>query len=252
MLTLRIPSDKISSFFFLSYFTHHLCRTCIFRFFIKNMSKVAFLASVLAVSSAASIKWTGIVNNQQWGTSNNWYPAQVPGPNDDVQISDAEGKDAVVVLTSQSLIEVRSMTVGSSTSAKSRVRVLCPLKVTTELNVATNGFLEVNSGVANLTAPALSVDGEWDFWAGQFTGNATVGGVANFGKLSAKTFDAAVVRIKSNQPLNVAGSLQFRGNSHIEATSSDLVATGSNFQCIVSDDSTANSFISAGFSWEQM
>eukprot|EP01060_Flectonema_neradi_P029179 TRINITY_DN3972_c0_g1_i1.p1 TRINITY_DN3972_c0_g1~~TRINITY_DN3972_c0_g1_i1.p1 ORF type:complete len:215 (+),score=47.71 TRINITY_DN3972_c0_g1_i1:89-733(+) len=214
------------------------------------MSKAAFLASILAVSSAATITWTGIVNDQQWGTVNNWYPAQVPGPNDDVQINDAEGKDAIVVLTSPTTIGVRSMTVGTSAGSKSRVRVLCPLSVSTEVVVGYNGVLEVNSGAANLTATTLTVEGEWDFWAGRFTGNATVSGIANFGQQSAKVFDTAVVRIQSKQPVIAGGSVQFRNNSHVEATTG-ITASGPNFQCIVADQSTTNSFMALGFSWQQ-
>eukprot|EP01061_Rhynchopus_euleeides_P006314 TRINITY_DN1536_c0_g1_i4.p1 TRINITY_DN1536_c0_g1~~TRINITY_DN1536_c0_g1_i4.p1 ORF type:complete len:450 (+),score=140.20 TRINITY_DN1536_c0_g1_i4:23-1351(+) len=34
---------------------------------------------MVACVQGEAIKWTGIINDQQWGTANNWYPAKVPG-----------------------------------------------------------------------------------------------------------------------------------------------------------------------------
>ena len=208
----------------------------------------AVLTTLLAASSGASIKWTGIVNDQQWTTPNNWYPAQVPGPSDDVTIDDAEGKDAVVVLTTSATL--RSLSIGSLLGNKAMLRVLAPLSAN-GISIEQNGVFRVNSGVANVRTPQLTVSGEWDFFAGSFTGNANIyQGIANFGTQAAKVFNNATVSITTNGNVIAGGSLQFKGASRITSNTA-VVATGNNFQCIVQDNSSGNYFISRGFTWNQ-
>ena len=209
----------------------------------------AVLTTLLAASSGASIKWTGIVNDQQWTTPNNWYPAQVPGPSDDVTIDDAEGKDAVVVMVSANEIRVRSVTLGNLVSNKAKLRVLAPLSVS-QVTVSKNGLLEVNSGAAVITNPDLTVSGEWDFFAGSFKGNATVTGFANFGTPAAKVFDSSNIKITSHKHVVASGSLQFKGSSTISSRTG-ITSKGNDFQCIVQDDSEGNSFVAGYFSWKQ-
>eukprot|EP01060_Flectonema_neradi_P007494 TRINITY_DN1522_c7_g1_i1.p1 TRINITY_DN1522_c7_g1~~TRINITY_DN1522_c7_g1_i1.p1 ORF type:complete len:212 (+),score=54.92 TRINITY_DN1522_c7_g1_i1:70-705(+) len=211
------------------------------------MKAAAALLTLVASSSAASISWTGIVNDQQWTTANNWYPAQVPGASDDVTIDDSEGKDAVVVMTTPQT--VRSLSIGNKVANKATLNVLSALSAGS-VTVAENGHAVINSGAASLATGVLSVNGKWSHYAGTFAGNATVNGIADFGMQSAKVFDKATVDIKSTSEIIAAGSLQFQGGSVITGTSS-VTASGNNFQCLVADKSTGNKFTAGGFSWVQ-
>ena len=216
------------------------------------MQKAAIvaLAALCATTQGVAVKWTGIVNDQQWSTSNNWYPAQVPGPNDDVTINDAEGKDATVVLVKP--YSIRSLSMGNSASNHAHLRVLSGLSVAGAVSVQQNGNLEINSGAAGLSSDKIQVFGELSFFAGTLTGSATITstGLANFGQQSAKVFDAATVKVLSTREVIAAGSLQFKGNSTVTATSG-VVANGNNYQVIVMDKSTQNSFVTGGFAWTQ-
>ena len=216
------------------------------------MQKVAIvtLAALCATTQGVDIKWTGIVNDQQWSTSNNWYPAQVPGPNDDVTINDAEGKDATVVLVKP--YSIRSLSMGNSASNRVHLRVLSGLTVNQAVNVRPNGNLEINSGAAGLSSDFINIYGELSFFAGTLTGTATVlkTGLANFGQQSAKVFQNATVVIGSTKNVIAAGSMQFKQSSQITATTG-VVAYGNNFQCLVMDKSKSNYFTAKGFSWKQ-
>ena len=211
------------------------------------MKTFALFAALVASSSATSISWTGIVNDQQWTTSNNWYPAQVPGPNDDVTIDEAEGKDAVVVMIGE--FSVRTLSIGNKVANKATLNILSPLSAGS-VNVAENGNVVVNSGAASLSTGEFTVNGRWSHYAGSFSGNATVNGVADFGKQSAKVFNKATINVKSTSNVIAGGSLQFEGSSVITATAG-ITATGNNFQCLVADKSTGNRFTAGGFSWIQ-
>ena len=216
------------------------------------MQKVGIvaLAALCATTQGVDIKWTGIVNDQQWSTPNNWYPAQVPGPNDNVRIDDAEGKDATVVIVKP--YTIRSLSMGNSVLHHVHLRVLNGLTVSRAVSVQQNGNLEINSGAAGLSSNFINVYGELSFFAGTLTGKATVlkTGLANFGQQSAKVFQNATVVIGSSKNVIVAGSLQFKQNSEITATTG-VVAYGNNFQCLVADKSESNYFTAKGFSWKQ-
>eukprot|EP01064_Diplonema_japonicum_P036068 TRINITY_DN7_c0_g1_i12.p1 TRINITY_DN7_c0_g1~~TRINITY_DN7_c0_g1_i12.p1 ORF type:complete len:216 (+),score=73.75 TRINITY_DN7_c0_g1_i12:60-707(+) len=211
-------------------------------------SKVMMLAATVAVAEGIAIKWTGIVNDQQWTTPNNWYPAQVPGPNDAVTIDDAEGKDAVVVLVSQSPVSIGSLSMGNLVSNNARLRVLAPLTVNSYISVQPNGVLEINSGAASLTCNTINIAGQLDFAAGTMMGNATITGFANLAGQAAKVLDHTHINVKSQQTVQASGSLQFKGSSSIIANTG-VAAQGQDFQCIVMDQSTGNKFLANGFSW---
>eukprot|EP00754_Rhynchopus_humris_P024076 Rhum_TRINITY_DN14862_c0_g1::Rhum_TRINITY_DN14862_c0_g1_i1::g.124455::m.124455 len=214
------------------------------------MQKVAIvaLAALCATTQGVAIKWTGIVNDQQWSTSNNWYPAQVPGPNDDVTIDDAEGKDATVVLVNP--YSIGSLSLGNSAANHAHLRVLSGLTVARSVSVQQNGNLEINSGAAGLASNDITVSGELSFYAGTLTGAAKITGWANFGEQSAKVFQNVTVNVQSSKAVTASGSLQFKADSSITATTG-VVAAGANFQCLVADKSTKNSFVAKGFSWKQ-
>eukprot|EP01061_Rhynchopus_euleeides_P006654 TRINITY_DN156_c0_g1_i6.p4 TRINITY_DN156_c0_g1~~TRINITY_DN156_c0_g1_i6.p4 ORF type:complete len:236 (+),score=97.71 TRINITY_DN156_c0_g1_i6:98-709(+) len=203
---------------------------------------------MVAVSAGTQVKWTGIVNDQQWTTANNWYPAVVPGANDDVTIDDAESKDATVVLVQPT--SIGSLTMGNMVANSARLRVLANLTVARTITVQGNGHLEINSGAAQVTCPKTSVKGELAFLAGAISGAVQVDGLANFGTQAAKVFDGAAVTVNSTRQVAASGSLQFKQGSVVTANTG-VVAEGSNFQCIVMDASTGNAFEARGFAWKQ-
>ena len=211
------------------------------------MMRTLALLSVVVATHGAAVNWTGIVKDNQWTTANNWYPAGVPGANDDVTISDAEGADATVVIVQPT--HVGSLTIGT-TFYKTHLRVLNSLTVARQVYVNPQGTLELNSGVAGLTSGGLTVSGTFQFAAGTFIGAANIYGLADFGGQAAKVFYNSSVSITGAAPVFAAGSLQFKATSHI-ASSGNIVSTGQNFQCIVMDDSVGNSFTANGFSWKQ-
>ena len=213
------------------------------------MHSSAFIvfAALFCAATADQRTWTGIINDEQWGTANNWYPAGVPGPNDDVVINDAETKDATVVLVQAAT--VNSLTVGGA-AAHVRVRVLAGLVVATTLKVESHGVLEVNSGAAAVSCNNVSVAGELEFAAGSLLGGFAISGTANFGGQAAKAFNGATVTITSAQNVLAAGSIQFLGSSTVTAKTG-VVASGANTQFIVMDQSTDNSFVAKGFEWRQ-
>ena len=212
------------------------------------MMRTLALLSVVVATHGTAVKWTGIVKDNQWTTANNWYPAGVPGANDDVTIDDAEGTDATVVIVQPT--SIGSLNVGNSVSNGARLRVLNSLTVARQVNVYPKGTLELNSGDAGLTSRGTTVSGTFQFAAGTFMGTADVHGVADFGGQAAKVFYNATVTVTNTAAMSAAGSLQFKGGSHVVSAGS-IVSTGQNFQCIVMDTSVNNSFIANGFSWKQ-
>eukprot|EP01061_Rhynchopus_euleeides_P039551 TRINITY_DN67862_c0_g1_i1.p1 TRINITY_DN67862_c0_g1~~TRINITY_DN67862_c0_g1_i1.p1 ORF type:complete len:215 (+),score=63.44 TRINITY_DN67862_c0_g1_i1:67-711(+) len=213
-----------------------------------QMRSVLALAVAVGVASGAQVNWRGVANNQQWGSSTNWYPPVVPGADDDVTINDEEGKDASVLLVYPTT--VRSLTMGSL-ARSAYIRVLANLTVTGALDVRSNGTFEVDNGAATVTATDATISGELAFFAGTLNrGPFNVKGHANFGTPDAKVFDSVSVVITSALPVDAMGALYFKGNSSVRANSS-LRAQGSNFQCFVTDDSTSNKFVTDGFTWMQ-
>ena len=120
---------------------------------MKNeiMSRFACcILALLAVSTAnaASIKWTGYAKNGQWGTSTNWYPDQVPGPNDDVSIN----KGGNVTITTP--VTVQSIAMGNDVGEFPYLIVDNSLLVESTLTVNANGGIIMNSGAA-------AISGKW-------------------------------------------------------------------------------------------
>eukprot|EP01064_Diplonema_japonicum_P036067 TRINITY_DN7_c0_g1_i11.p1 TRINITY_DN7_c0_g1~~TRINITY_DN7_c0_g1_i11.p1 ORF type:complete len:229 (+),score=72.99 TRINITY_DN7_c0_g1_i11:47-688(+) len=209
-------------------------------------NKMMMLAATVAVAEGIAIKWTGIVNDQQWTTPNNWYPAQVPGPYDTVTIDDAEGKDAIVVLVQPAV--VGSLTMGNNNENNARLRVLAPLTVNSYISVQPNGVLEINSGAASLTCGNTVVAGQLNFGSGVLSTNATITGLANISTQAAKVFLNSNIKVISSQTVLASGSLQFKQSSSF-VTDTGVTSQGMDFQCIVMDQSTGNKFHSSGFNW---
>lgn len=216
------------------------------------VARALALAVALAVSAeAGQIKWTGIVNDQQWTTANNWYPAQVPGAGDAVVIDDNDGKDATVVLTVPT--SIASLQIGDLVSTTAKLRLLAALQVTQSVDVSYNGEIEVNSGVAALSTPTATVEGKLSFLSGALQGSYTISGAANFGSAGAqgaKLFNYAKVVHTGSASLTAGGSWQFANGSTV-TTTAGVAASGTNFQIIVApkDAGKGEKFSSPGFNW---
>jgi hypothetical protein len=216
------------------------------------VARALALAVALAVGAEASqIKWTGIVNDQQWTTANNWYPAQVPGAGDAVVIDDNDGKDATVVLTVPT--SIASLQIGDLVSTTAKLRLLAALQVTQSVDVSYNGEIEVNSGVAALSTPAGKVEGKLSFLSGTLQGKYDISGAANFGSAKAqgaKLFNYASVTHTGKAALTAGGSWQFANGSTV-STTAGVDTSGTNFQIIVAskDSGKDESFTSPGFNW---
>eukprot|EP01065_Artemidia_motanka_P018581 TRINITY_DN218_c0_g1_i3.p1 TRINITY_DN218_c0_g1~~TRINITY_DN218_c0_g1_i3.p1 ORF type:complete len:239 (+),score=93.86 TRINITY_DN218_c0_g1_i3:61-717(+) len=216
------------------------------------MRAFALTVALAAGCEAVGIKWTGIVNDQQWTTANNWYPAQVPGAGDAVTIDEADGKDAVVVLTKAT--SIASLTMGDLVSTSAKLRLLGPLTVSQSVSVQINGEIEINSGAAALSAPTGDVKGTLSFLAGTLQGKYTVSGKANFGGASAqasKIFTYATVSHTGSANMLAGGSWQFKNSSAV-STTAGVDGSGENYQLIGdAKGDKKNSFTSPGFNWTQ-
>jgi hypothetical protein len=136
------------------------------------MSRLAIallaVATLIACTQAASIKWTGYAGNNQWTTNNNWYPNNVPGPNDDVTID--SGVVLVTVPTG-----VNSLVMGTQVSSLANLTLFQPFYVGSGgMTVEANGNLFINSGSANISG-TIQIGGNLYFSSGQLSGQWTIG-----------------------------------------------------------------------------
>ena len=221
------------------------------------MMRTLALLSVVVATHCAEVTWTGLAKDNQWATASNWHPAGVPGADDDVSIYqdwDA-GVDETIVIVQPTHVRVLIIGALSKDTYKSHLRVFNSLIVSAAVQVSASGTLELSSEVAALTTPRMLVFGTFQFTAGALLDAVTsiyYSGVADFGGQTAKVFYNSSISISSDTAtaMSAAGSLQFRASSKI-SSSLDIVSTGQNFQCIVTDDSVGNSFTANGFSWKQ-
>ena len=189
-----------------------------------------FIAAMLlsAAGSAESIKWTGIVNNGQWDTANNWYPAQVPGPQDDVTIDNG-------AVTITSAVSVNSITMGAKTTHTANLTVDAALTVATTLTVDANGNLILASGAA-MVSGTVQIAGTLDWSVGTASGTWTVstGGSATLSGQGEKTFSGC--GFSAAGPVSATGLVVLNQSSQVTVTGT-LTASGS--FSVQAQDSTA-------------
>jgi len=131
------------------------------------MRCIALLALAVALASADSIKWTGIAGDNQWTNHINWYPAQVPGANDDVSIP--SGVVQVTISTS-----VNSLNMGYEVTAPANLTLFQAFLVGNGgLTVNSNGNLFINTGLQQVFATA-TIGGNLMFIDGTLSGSWTV------------------------------------------------------------------------------
>ena len=163
---------------------------------MRSVAIVVVLALLALSAHAESIKWTGIADNNQWDTANNWYPNTVPGPADDVTIP----KGSVIITTP---VTVSSIGMGTQFSESGNLTVDSSLTVGT-LTVEGNGYLIMASG-ASAVSGTVNVAGHLLFSSGKASGTWTMSSASTTELSSAgeKTF--------SGCGFNVAGSISATG-----------------------------------------
>ena len=176
---------------------------------------LALLAGVLSSSAAAvSISWTGYGNDNQWTTSVNWYPAQVPGMNDDVTID--SGSVIVTIATG-----VQSLGMGNSFTAPANLTIFNTFFVGSGgMTVQGNGNLFIAGGNSQVSGSGpIQVAGAVYFQAGTIGGSWTINSraVLDAGNANEKALVGAGV--------NMGGSMKL-GGVLVLNQSSVLTVTG--------------------------
>jgi len=209
---------------------------------------LALAVALAACTEAATITWRGIEKNNQWGTANNWQPAQVPTAGDAVIINNYDGSgEAEVVLTDPATIA--TLVVGAATQ-KAKLRVLGALSVSQSVTISTNGEVEINSGAAALASPTGDVSGKLSFLSGLLQGDYTITGQANFAGPAARTFQFVTVKHTGKANFQAGGFWKMKNSSSI-TTTAGVDATGSQFgiQLDVDEKGKGCFFQSPGFNW---
>jgi len=207
------------------------------------MRCIALLALAVALASAESIKWTGIANDNQWTNHINWYPAQVPGANDDVSIP-----TGVVQVTTS--VTINSLNMGYEVTAPANLTVFQSFLVSNGLTVNENGNLFINTGLAQVFATA-TIGGNLFFIDGVLGGSWTVTkrAYADLGNANEKGFSGCT--FISQGQLSLGGvivlnqSSTFTLQSSTTATS-NLIVQGLDGTTVLFDASTAQFTYSVG------
>ena len=177
------------------------------------MRAVVLFALACALTQAVSIKWTGIANDMQWSNHINWYPAQVPGQNDDVSI----GVGVVQVTASTA---VNSLTMGYDVNGVANLTLYQSFLVGNGgLSVSANGNLFINTGLSQVFATA-TIDGNLFFVDGTLAGSWTVGkrAYADLGNANEKGFSGCA--------FVSAGQLSLGGVIVLNQSSTFTIAAG--------------------------
>ena len=183
---------------------------------MRAIVAICAIALLAASGSAESIKWTGIVNNGQWDTANNWYPNQVPGPQDDVTID-----KGIVTITSP--VTVNSIGMGTAFSEPANLTIDSTLNVGT-LTVDGNGNLIMASGAA-MVSGTVQIEGNLIWSVGMASGTWTISsrGVASLIGQGEKTFSGC--GFSSAGTMTATGLIVLNQSSQV-TVSSTLTASG--------------------------
>jgi len=208
------------------------------------MRAVVLFALACALTQAVSIKWTGIANDMQWSNHINWYPAQVPGQNDDVSI----GVGVVQVTASTA---VNSLTMGYDVNGVANLTLYQSFLVGNGgLSVSANGNLFINTGLSQVFATA-TIDGNLFFVDGTLAGSWTVGkrAFADLGNANEKGFSGCAF-VSAGQ-LSLGGVIVLNQSSTFTLQSSttsntNLIVQGIDGTSVLFDASAAQFTYSTG------
>jgi hypothetical protein len=182
------------------------------------------VVGLLGATDAASVLWTGYVNDNQWTTQNNWYPNTVPGPNDDVTID--KGTVFVTIPTG-----VQSIVMGTNVDTPANLTFYHAFAVGTGgLQVKANGNLNVNSGLETITG-TVSVDGTLTFLSGFISGVWTISsrgngyfpGQGQRNIVAGSLTNAGTIQASGVIALNQSAQFVNNGNLNLYATTQFMV-----------------------------
>ena len=185
---------------------------------VIRMNTIAVVAALFVAHVAAgTMTWTGIMNNNQWETANNWHPAQVPGANDDVVIP--KGTVQLTAATS-----VQSLNMGGQFSAAANLTLFKAFFVTGKMTVEGNGNLIINTGLDTVSG-TVDIAGHLDVVDGILGGEWTVNkmGTVDMSNGNEKTFSGA--SFVSQGAVSMGGVIVLNQSSTIQIEST-LVASG--------------------------
>ena len=209
------------------------------------MRALVIIAVVVVAAHAASLKWTGYANNNQWDTPTNWYPAQVPAANDDVTI-----ESGVVQVPGNGACN--SVVMGTLFDHPANLTIFGQFFVGNGgLNVAGNGNLIINSGDASVIASGpVSVGGLLSFMSGTISGKWTGVGKVDLGGAAQKVLSGCNFQMKGNSVLS--GVILMKESSMMKlmgpvAASGDLTMQQDSSSVLI--DMTTTSITYAGGQW---
>ena len=209
------------------------------------MRALVIIAVVVVAAHAASLKWTGYANNNQWDTPTNWYPAQVPAANDDVTI-----ESGVVQVPGNGACN--SVVMGTLFDHPANLTIFGQFFVGNGgLNVAGNGNLIINSGDASVIASGpVSVGGLLSFMSGTISGKWTGVGKVDLGGAAQKVLSGCNFQMKGNSVLS--GVILMKESSVMKlmgpvTASGDLTMQQDSSAVLI--DTTTTSITYAGGQW---
>lgn len=208
------------------------------------MRALVLVALVAAMASAASIKWTGIANDNQWTNHINWYPAQVPGPNDDVSIP--AGNVLVTIPTG-----VNSLTMGIMVDQSANLTLFQAFVVGNGgMQVEGNGNLIIQAGLSQIFGQ-VTIGGTLNFVDGVLGGSWTIAkhAYANLGNANEKGFSGCA--FVSQGTLSLGGVIVLNQSSTFTLQSSttsnsNLIIQGLDGTSVLFDASDASYTYSVG------
>lgn len=186
---------------------------------MKFLTAVAVILATITIgmTDAASILWTGYANNNQWDTPTNWYPAQIPGAQDDVTIHTG-------VVQATTYVSINSLLMGDHLEGSANLTIYNGFNVFSQLACYQNGNILLESGSSFLSG-AVTIQGGLVFSSGSVSGSVTVTGLADLSGAAAKTVTGGVLALNGASLIGGVVSLTQSGNLTIAGSSTWNSAT---------------------------
>jgi hypothetical protein len=201
---------------------------------MRSLLALAMAGLLVSQAAAISVSWTGYAKDNQWTTAVNWYPAQVPGVNDDVTIS-----KGIVICTIET--GVASLGMGDSFEAPANLTIFNQFFVGSGgMTVQGNGNLIIGGGNSQVSGSGqINVAGTVQWIAGAIGGSWTISNRAtlNAGNQNEKALIGAGVQMEGTMLLG--GVLVLNQSSVLTVTGTVKASTDVHIQA---QDSTAVSF----------
>jgi len=183
-----------------------------------RFTALCVLATIAAVASAGTVKWTGFAKDNQWTNPVNWNTDTVPGINDDVEIP--EGIVQCTIATG-----VNSLTMGTHVTNPANLTLFNVFAITQQMTVSLNGNLFIASGATQVTGQ-VTIGGNLFFQAGTLSGEwvVTNRGAAWLNEAGLKALSGA--SFKSQGVLLLGGVLEMNQSSVFKVESASTIPNG--------------------------